>query len=820
MRVSLNWLAELVEVPPLEELSDRLTQGGLQVEQIERLGTDFEGVVVARIVASQQHPDADRLSVTEVLAGAERLQIVCGAKNYRVGDLVPLARVGSRLPGGRAIEAATLRGVASQGMLCSQSDLGISEEGEGLWILPEGLSPGSPLADSLGLRDTVLEVNVTANRSDCLSHLGVAREVAALTGRSLRPAPEVGKIPVETGAAPSPFPPPEIQATERCGLYLGQEAHAEGLNAASPPWLAARLRACGLRPLGFAVDVTNFVMLELGQPLHAFALASIRQGIRVRLARVGERLTTLDGVERELTGEDLLICDGDRPIALAGVMGSVESGIPVAAKGAPGPAAADIYLEAAWFHPLGIRRTARRLGIRSDASHRFERGVDPALPARALDRALGLLGAELPDLRKGAPQRGEGQRPHPKPVGLRFEKVGALLGHPVSADESRGLLSRLEIREVGSELGATLFSIPSYRFDLDREVDLIEEIARLQGFDRIGSRIAPRSVAPPRRTVRDEAVASARRALAAHGFSEAVNFSFLSGPAVEPFLAAPGAERPVKLLNAIRVDQAAMRTSLLPSLCQNVRHNLAHLNQVHGLPPSVRLYELARVYRWRQGEERSEGPAVERLRLGLVACGARSPLGWGAGRAAVDVYDLKGAVEALLEAIGVAPAAVRFERGEAPFLHPRSSMALWLKGQNIGLLGEIHPGVAEGLGLPVGLLLAELDAEPLFGAAQPRRFEGLPRFPAVLRDLALVFPEQVAAAQVETSLRSAAEALLEDLQLFDVYRGPPLAAGTKSLAYSLRFRSADLTLTDEEVVGLCERMVDAVAASLGGSLRK
>ena len=771
------------------------------MDKVERLGEGISGVVVARILDSKPHPKADRLSVTTVDAGAEKLQIVCGAKNYRVGDLVPLARVGATLPDGHRIEAAKLRGVDSFGMLCSQKELAISEDHAGLWILPPELAPGAPLADALGLRDTVVELDLTPNRGDCLSHLGIAREVAAIFDRPLK-ALVPGREPARHGGdLPAA---PEIRAPERCGRYLGLAVSAEKVAAPSPAWMIARLEACGVRAIGLAVDVTNYVLLELGQPLHAFDLAGLREGVRVRLAQPGEKLRTLDGVTRELDGDDLLICDGDRPLALAGVMGGDASGV--------GPSTRALYLEAAWFEPRGIARTARRHGLHSEASHRFERGVDPELPRRALDRAVALLQRAGAEPAVAALQAAEGRVPAPRSVLLRFDRVGQLLGPDVPGTESERLLSRLGFGAVEPGRGAARFSVPTFRSDVEGEADLIEEIARLRGYDGIPATLPAQALPPPAPGRLARPLAAARTTLEACGFSEAVNYAFFSGPEATAF---PSPE-PVALQNPLKAEHARLRSSLLPGLCQNLRTNLARSTREAGAAPAVRLYEIGRAYRWPGDGERPEGPVVERPTLSLIAVGARSPIGWATDRESFDFADLRGVVDSLAERLGLRPEVAP---ASTPFLHPRAAAALAIAGKSAGVFGQLHPAIARSLELPPGTFVAELELEPLLSSAPEASFAGVPRFPAVLRDVALVLPEGTAAAEVTSVLRDAGGALLEGLTLFDVYRGPPLPGGAKSLAFSLRFRAPDRTLTDAEASTLHEKLVEAARVRLGATLR-
>jgi len=806
VRISLNWLEELVEIRDRASLAQALTFAGLEVERVDELGAGLEQVRVARILSSVPHPKADRLSVTEVDAGDRRLQIVCGAKNYRVGDLVPLAPPGTVLPGGLQIEEAELRGVKSLGMLCSQEELGLSlgnERSEGLLILPPARGqPGQRFIDALPVRDTVFEINVTPNRADCLSHLGVAREVAALTGASLKSIP---RAPPAKGAE-SGLSAPRLHDPDRCGRFLGQPVSASGLHAPSPFTMRYRLQACGVRPIGLAVDATNYVMLELGQPLHAYDLDKLRHGIVVRLARRGEKLVTLDGVERVLDHDDLLICDGEIPVGLAGVMGGRDTEI--------GELTRRFYLEAASFEPGGIRRAAKRHGLPSEASHRFERGVDPELPARALDRVVAILATAGAAPEAGEIQSADGNRPEPRRVKLRFARAAELLGRPVSAEEAVRRLRSVGIAASSQGSGEASFDIPSHRQDLSEAVDLISEIGRLTGYEAIPASAPARGFASPSVDPRDRLEGEARQALGAAGFSETIHYSFTSAAALDAFSAGPR----VAIVNPLGQEMGVMRSSLLPSLCDSLRRNLAHLTRDAGVAPAVRLYEIARTYRWPGEAERPEGPAVERSTLGLVWHGPRLPLSWGNARDPADAADLRG----LLEALAARLRKPLFSRAavDAPaFLHPRSAVDLLSDGVRVGVAGEIHPAVAKAADLPRQLLLAEIDLDAMLAAEDLPRRAAVPRFPAVLRDMAFIVGRELPQAKLEACLASAAGELLESLLLFDVYEGQPLAAGEKSLAYSLRFRAPDRTLTDSEVASLQAAMAAEVERRFKARLR-
>ncbi|HZZ83348.1 MAG TPA: phenylalanine--tRNA ligase subunit beta [Anaeromyxobacteraceae bacterium] len=799
MRISYKWLSEYVSLPPADELARRLTAVGFEIEAIERVGGDLAGVVTARILASEPHPNAEKLSVTRVdRGGGDPLQVVCGAKNYRVGDVVPLATVGARLPGGVEIKKAKLRGVESFGMLCSARELGLSADAAGLMILPAETAPGLAIADALELEDVLFEVNVTPNRPDALSHLGLAREVAALLGVPLKPPRPALR---EAGGPAAAAVAVRIEAPEKCGRYAARVVEGVKIGP-SPAWLARRLESCGVRSISNAVDATNYVLLELGHPLHAFDLAKVAGAeIVVRTARAGERMTTLDGKERALDPDDLVISDRDRASALAGVMGGGDSEI--------SGGTTRVLVESAWFAPPSVRRTSKRHGLHTEASHRFERGADLGTVIPALDRCAELI-AEL----AGGTVREGIVDVQPRPleraaVRLSFARPAALLGMPVSRADAERILRGLGFEERDADAEGATFLVPSWRVDVSGEEDLVEEIVRSKGYDAIPETLPPLAGVTPSRPRDAEALDRAREALEAAGFSEAVNFSFVAAHE----LAAVSAQAPIALRNPISADLAVMRTSLVPSLLRNAAYNLRQRVD------DVRLYEAARVYAPHpEGAAPADGPdgspADEAWRLGGVLAGRRSPLGWSTASGPTDFYDLKAALEGLFEALGLAE--VVFRSGGATWLHPRSAATAVLAGadgapRELGCLGELHPTVAESFGLPRGVLAFELDLDVLAERARiVPAYQPVPRFPAVLRDLAVVVGEAVPAAEVLSRVR--AEPLVEGVTLFDVYRGAPLPAGRKNLAMAIRYRLADRTLTDAEADAAHTRILERLVA--------
>ena len=797
MRISYRWLSEYVDLPPVEELARRLTAVGLEVEAIDRPGQGLEGVVAARIVASEKHPNAEKLSVTRVEAGTgEPLTIVCGAKNYQVGDVVPLATPGTTLPGGTRIERARLRGVESSGMLCSARELGIDADASGLLLLPRDVAPGTPIATVLGLDDVLLEINVTPNRADALSHVGIAREVAAVFGTTLRP-PAV--VLVEGGGPAAAAVRVRIEAPEKCHRYAARVVEGVRIGP-SPTWLARRVEACGIRSISNVVDVTNFVLLELGHPLHAFDLDRVAgHEIVVRVARPGERITTLDGKERALDPDDLLIADRDRGSALAGVMGGGDSEI--------APDTTRVLIESAWFAPSGIRRTARRHGLGTEASYRFERGADPGMVIPALERCAQLV-AEV----GGGAIRAGAVDVNPRPfaavqVPLRWERPGRLLGIDVPRDEARRILGALGFAEGASDREGARFVVPSWRQDVSIEEDLVEEIVRSKGYDAVPETLPRLGLDTPAEPPELQAIGRVREALEGAGFSEAVNFSFVAPAELADF----GGAQAVALANPISAELAVMRTSLVPSLLRNAASNLRQRVD------DLRLYEIAHVYVAEPGP--ADEPAREHPCVAGVLAGRRSPAGWAVAVDAVDWYDAKGAAEAVLDALGIADA--RWEPHPEPWGHPRYSARILSGDAVVGAVAELHPRVARTFDLPPGVLAFQLRLDVLQARAHlVPRYAGIPRFPAVLRDLAVVVADGVAASQVIAAVR--AEALVEHATVFDVYTGAPIPQGRKNLALALRYRAPDRTLTDVEVDAAHRRIVErlqqdpAVRAELRG----
>lgn len=819
MRVPCRWLRDYVEVGlDPDELAEALTGQGLAVDAVER-PAPFAGVVVGRVLAAEPHPNADRLKLCRVDVGDARGQddwlggprpIVCGAPNVAAGQLVPVALPGARLPGGMEIGVAKLRGVESRGMICSAGELGLPAVAgapeRGILVLPEGLAPGQDAVEALGLEEGILVLDLTPNyATHCQSMIGVAREVAALTGGSLR-LPEARLK--ESGGPAAAVAQVRIEAPDLCARYVARVIRGVRIGP-SPLWMQRRLEAAGMRPINNVVDITNYVMLEYGQPLHAFDLHRLRGerggpvSISVRRAGRGERMLTLDGQERELLESDLVIADGGGAVAVAGVMGGLHSEVVESTT--------DILLESAHFDPLSVRRTGRRLGLRSESSARFEKWVDPAGCAAAAARAAALM----QELAGGQVLEGAVDV-YPRPaeervVSMDPARVNGLLGTDLRGEEMASLLSRLGLPARLEADGMYRVTIPSRRPDIDGEADLAEEVARLHGYNQIPLALPDSPPLAPAPDGLAERLDSVKELCLAAGFHEVVTYSFMDPQAPDRLgLAVASPERlAIPVVNPLVAEQGVMRTTLLPLLLDTAAANARR----HHL--DLALFEVGRVY-LPTSLPLTELPR-EPARLGLLAMGHSEAISWLGPAREADFFVLKGVVEALLERFGLKGS---FQAGSHPAFHPGRTAVLMVDGQERGILGEVHPRVREAWQLPARLYLAELDLEGLLAAAPAARgYRPLPRYPANARDLAFALPRVTPAAQVEALIREAGAPLLADVSLFDVYEGEHVETGWRSLAYALVYRAADRTLTDAEVEEVHDRVRQALADRLGARLR-
>ena len=781
MKFSENWLRQHVKTDATrDDLVATLTAIGLEVEDMTVLGESLEGVVVARIVECAKHPEADRLQVCQVDAGqGSLLQIVCGAPNARPGLVVPLASIGTTV-GDIVIKAAKLRGVDSNGMLCSAKELGLDTDASGLLELPADAPIGTPLADYLGLPDASIELKLTPNRADCFSVRGIAFDVAAACGSEVAKC-DVTPMPALNDASLAL----ELNAGADAPRYIGRVI--EGVNAArkTPVWMAERLRRSGIRPVSLLVDVTQYVMLELGQPMHAYDRDLLRGPIGVRRARAGETLKLLDGRDAGVDGEFLLITDADRGIGLAGVMGGFDTRVTDATQ--------NVFLEAAHFAPSAIIGRGRKLGLHTDAAHRFERGVDPELPRQAMEIATRLI----VEIAGGAPGPVvdavlSEHLPRPQSIVLRRTRLARVLGVPIADPEVERILRALGLGVEGTTDGWRV-TPPTRRFDLAIEEDLIEEIARIHGYDAIPTTMPEGAtrLAAPVETCVDEA--SVRRQFAARDYLEAINYAFVDAALLATWDAQAGV---VPLANPLSAELGVLRTLLLPGLVAALTRNTARQQS------RVRLFELGKVF--------AMNPAaapIEALRVAAVACGDASPEQWSEPTRAVDFHHLKGDLDSLAALCGT---VLEYRPATAAWGHPGRSADVYRDGLKLGWIGQLHPRLQQALDLDTQVIAFELDLEPLLRRALPKA-RPLSRYPSVRRDLAFVVAENVPWAAISASVKAAAGACLQELRLFDRYAGKGVETGFKSLAMGLILQEESRTLTDREV--------DAVVAGVTAALQ-
>lgn len=790
MKFPESWLRKHVTVAaPRDALAARLTAIGLEVEAITPIGADLPGVVVAEILACEKHPEADRLQVCRVAAGGEPVQIVCGAPNARPGLKAPLARIGASLPDGLVIKAARLRGVESFGMLCSARELAIDSDASGLLELPEDAPVGAALADYLGLPDASIELKLTPNRADCFSVRGIAHDVAAAFAARVEPfeCPAVAITGQDRIAV-------SLAADGDCPRYCGRVIEAIDATVATPVWMAERLRRSGVRPVSFLVDVTQYVMLELGQPMHAFDRDRLSGPIGVRRARAGERLKLLDEREVVLDEGFLAIVDGQRPIALAGVMGGWETRVT--------DATVNVFLESAHFAPEAIIGRARRLGMHTDASHRFERGVDPALPIVALDYATRLI-VESAGGRPG-PVEHAVLPTHvrvPGTVSLRRSRLRRVLGIAIPDAEVERILGALGMQVEAGPDGWQV-TPPSARFDIAIEEDLIEEVVRIHGYDAVPTTLPTGQIRVAMTSESQLEEADLRRQMVARDYQEAIAFAFVDAGLLARWQMS---EATVGLANPLSAELAVMRPSLLPGLVEALARNR------HRQQGRTRLFELGRVFR--AGAQAPE----ETRRIAAVACGSARAEQWGEPRREVDFHDVKADLESLAS-LGVGAGALSFVASDRPWLHPGRSAEIRRAGQGIGWLGHLHPALVEALGIAAEVCVFEVDLDALTGRSLARA-RPLSRFPSIRRDLALVVPEATPWAALEASIRSALGARLAGIRVFDLYHGPGLRPGTKSVAIGLILQDVSRTLEDRDADQSVAEALSALARDHGAQLR-
>jgi phenylalanyl-tRNA synthetase beta chain len=789
MRISENWLREWVN-PPIDSriLVEQLTMAGLEVETAEPAGAKLDKVVVGEVIAVEPHPDADKLSLCQVSNGEDTAQVICGASNVRQGLKVAFAQVGATLPDIR-IKKAKLRGVESHGMLCSASELKISETSDGILELPADAPLGTSIFEYLGLKDNLIEIDLTPNRGDCLSVAGVAREVSAINGVALKHTP--GKIIKETIKDKFPV---DLLAADACPHYVGRIIKNIDASAQTPLWIQEKLRRSGLRPISPVVDVTNFVMVELGQPMHGFDFDKLEGGIRVRLARAGEKLTLLDQSEIECRSDSLVIADRQKAVALAGIMGGLDSSVQAATK--------NVFLEAAFFAPLEMAGKARSYGMHTDSSHRFERGVDPGLQVMAMHRATELLleivGGEAGPLTNAEIPESMPARP---PVSLRYARIKRLLGIGISKQDVVKILQSLDMLLEDQEQG-WLVVPPSYRFDINIEADLIEEVGRLVGYNNIpGSKEAAHaymdSFSETQRGINE-----IRDVLVTQGYYEAVTYSFVA-PEMQAIL--DPQQQTLALSNPISADMSVMRTSLLPGLVQALQHNMNRQQQ------RIRLFETGLCFIPHSDELQQTN------HIAALISGSRENEGWYSKSEAVDFYDLKGNLETILGQSD--QSNYSFVKTTNPVLHPGQGADVIYKKEKVGFIGALHPTILPKLDLTQPVFVFELELAPILSSKLPN-FVEMSKFPSIRRDIALTVDADINVQTLINCIYSIKSEILQEVFVFDVYTGKELRKNRKSVALGLILQDFSRTLIDEDVDKLVVQVLDQLKKQYNAILRE
>jgi len=801
MKVSLNWLRDYVEIRMgVNELINLLTMVGLEVEEAISTGEGFEKIVVAEICSIQRHPNAERLSLVEVRTDQERFSIVCGATNIREGQKVPLALIGAKLPNGVEIKKSKIRGESSEGMLCSEIELGLGQDATGILILDPDVPVGVNLGEALGLKDTILDISITPNRPDCLCMIGVAREIAALTHQRVRyPLPSLSKQGEEIHQRTSVT----ILDPDLCPRYVARLIEGVKIGP-SPYWMRNRLEKVGIRSINNVVDVTNFIMMECGQPLHAFDFELLEEGrIVVRRAQESEGFVTLDGVKRVLDGEMLMICDGVKPVAIAGVMGGLNSEIKEDTK--------VVLLESAYFNPMSNRRTSKKLGLETEAAFRFGRGVDYGGCLSAADRAAQLI----QELAEGRVVEGVVDAYpvpiQPTPIRLSVRKVHQVLGIEVTAESVKTYLEDLELDVHKVNEDVMIVTPPPFRGDLEREIDLIEEVARMDGYEKIPLTLPkgpPSSVERSREFLLERKIIDL---LIHHGYHEVITYSFTSPASLDLIgLASDDSRRRfLRILNPLAEDSSVMRTSLIPGLLETARYNLSRKNS------NLKFFELRKVFFPQQGERLPR----EVKYLAGFAIGMERDLHWAFSPRPIDFYDIKGCIEDLFEALQIK--GIKFSRvDDIPYLHPGKASKVSYGEEVFGFLGEVHPQVLGHYEIHGKAYLFEIDFEQIVIHAKEREpFRPLQKFPAIYRDLSVMVDDTLEVGKLREAIWDLKHPFIDEVNLFDVYRGAPIPEGKKGISYRIRYQANDRTLTDEEVNHIHEKVISLLKEFFRAELR-
>ena len=793
MKFSESWLRQLVDPAiSVEDLVSQVTMAGLEVDGVEAAAPRISGVVVGEIISVQQHPDADKLRVCQVLGASEQFQVVCGAPNARVGIKVPFATVGALLPGDFKIKKAKLRGVESFGMLCAQDELGLGDEASGLWELPADAPVGTNLVEYLDLDDMIIEVDLTPNRGDCLSIRGLAREVGVLNKADVT-VQDCSAVKATISDVVSV----KLNVPKGCARYVGRVMRDLNLAQATPQWMKERLRRSGIRSLGPAVDVTNYVLLELGQPMHAFDLDKIDGGIVVNMG-ANQSLKLLDDSEVIVDADTLVIADHKKVLALAGIMGGSESSV--------SDQTTDILLESAWFNPLALAGKARLYGKHTDSSHRFERGVDPQLQIAAMERATALMleicGGSVGPL---VVQESAENLPVAAEITLRDARLAQQLGLTIDADEVDDILSRLGLSLVKRSSNGATWLAPSWRFDLTIEQDLVEEVARIYGYNNLPTSTPTMALDLQPNPESQQQPGVFRSQLISRGYQEVITYSFVD-PEIQAVVD-PGVT-PVSLANPISADMAVMRTNLWSGLLSTAAYNLNRQQS------RVRIFEMGQCFV--PSDEGDLGLSQNMMLAGLI-CGSRAPVGWTSTKDKVDFYDIKGDLEAVFAQTGLA-AEFSFTADKHPALHPGQAALICRNSQKIGWIGQLHPKIQKRLGISTEAYLFQVDFSKIEDVRIPS-FQEVSKFPEVKRDLAFLVDTSVPAQHLVNSAREAAGKHLIDLKLFDVYQSKDVDSKGKSIALGLTFQDDSRTLTDEEINHAIDSVVSHLAEICGAELR-
>jgi phenylalanyl-tRNA synthetase beta chain len=793
MKVSYNWLKEYLDLSgtPLE-LASQLTRVGFEVEEWHALVPEFSGVKVARVETVNKHPQADKLSVCEVFDGTTRFQVICGAPNVAAGQLVPFAAPGAVLPGGQEIKRVKIRGVESFGMICSRQELGLEKQSEGIWPLDNRLSPGSNVYDVLAVdQDYIFDINVAPNRPDCLSIIGMAREIAAIRAQQLRlPAIELRE---EMSDPVQSYIKIKIADTEGCRRYAGRVIRGVTV-APSPEWLQKRLESAGMRPINNLVDITNFVLMETGHPLHAFDLQQLQGGsIQVRTAQPGEKFVTLDQKERLLPENTVMICDDGRTVAIGGIMGGLNSEVT--------EQTIDVLLESAYFDPQHIAYSSRKLGLNSEASQRFERGADINNVIFAINRAAALM-AEI----AGGKVCSGVVDVYPEPaapvmIPFRPERINKLLGSNITASQMRLILERLQL-----QVRETDIVIPAFRVDLTKEIDLVEEVARHTNYSNLPTRITTEILYENPESILEKQIVQLRENLVGLGLQEVITSSMLARDEARSFSAQPA----VEIMNPISDDMSVMRPSLLPGLLKTAAYNLNRNNK------NLRLFEIGRIF----SSAMTDGLPQQPYSVAFLICGSRTPVTWNNAHTSVDFYDIKGLLEAFLEKIRLDNSQlILYDKAE--FMSPGEAAEIRYNNDMIGLCGKVSEKVCAAFGIETDIYAVELDIPRITALwnMQPV-YKPIARFPYSERDMAFIFDDSVSAAEIMEYIRQTGGNLLNFIEIFDLFKGGNIPPDKKSLAIRLRFQSVDRTLSDMEVDEIFTGMISRIEQRFQASLRK